>query len=163
MRNSVTLRPVCATDRDFLFNVFCSARSELTESLDLPDAQKQQLMWIQFQAQRDAYTKQSPNADFDLLLADEKPAGHFYAQRGPESFVLIDITLLPEQRNKGIGGTLVQQLLAEACAAGKPLNAHVRKDNPAWRLWERLGFRIVGDDGVYYAIEASFENVTGHH
>lgn len=162
MRSSVTLRPICATDRDFLFSVFCSARSELIEALDLPDIQKEQLMRIQFQAQEDAYKKRFPNAAFDLLLVDGKPAGCFYAQRGPESFVLIDITLLPEQRNRGIGGTLVQQLLADARAAGKPLNAHVRKDNPAWRLWERLGFRIVSDNGVYYAIEAPFDDVIGN-
>ena len=162
MHNSVTLWPISASDQDFLFDVFCSARAELIESLDLPDFQKAQLMRIQFQAQISAYKNQYPNADFDLLMVDGKSAGNLYAQRGPDNFVLIDITLLPEQRNKGIGGTLVWQLLEEARAAGKTLNAHVRKGNPAWRLWERLGFRIVSDDGVYYAIEASFDNVIGN-
>lgn len=161
MRCSITLRPIRATDRDFLFDVFCGTRTELTEALDLPDVQKEQLMSIQFQAQEHAYRKQYPNADFDLLLVDEKPVGHFYAQRGPDNFVLIDIALLPEQRNRGTGAIMVRQLLAEARAAGKPISAHVRKDNPAWRLWERLGFRIVGDDGVYYAIELPAENTDG--
>lgn len=162
MQNSVTLWPISASDQDFLFDVFCSARAELIESLDLPDVQKAQLMRIQFQAQIDAYRNQYPNADFDLLMVDGKRAGNLYAQRGPDDFVLIDITLLPEHRNMGIGGTLVRQLLAEARAAGKALNAHVRKGNPAWRLWQRLGFRLVGDDGVYLAIEVSAESAAGN-
>ena len=87
------------------------------------------------------------------------PVGNFYTLRGPDEFVLIDITLLPEHRNAGIGAGLVQELIAQANAENEPLFAHVLKDNPAWRLWQRVGFRLVNDDGMYLRIEVPLEKI----
>jgi len=154
----MTTRPICDADQEFLFEVFCSAQAEKFELLDLPPDQQEQLLRMQYQAQRRAYLSEFPDADFDVVLIDEVPAGNLYAQRGPDRFVLIDITLLPEYRNSGVGADLVRQLIARASAAGKALNAHVSKENPAWRLWQRLGFRQVGDDGVYLTIEIPADN-----
>jgi ribosomal protein S18 acetylase RimI-like enzyme len=152
MRNSVTTRPICGADEEFLFGVFYSAQAEKFELLDLPPDQQEQLLQLQYQAQRRAYLSEFPGADFDLVLMNGVPAGNLYALRGPDRFVLIDITLLPEHRNSGVGAELIRQLIAAASAAGKALNAHVAKDNPAWHLWRRLGFEVVDDDGVYLRI-----------
>jgi ribosomal protein S18 acetylase RimI-like enzyme len=37
----------------------------------------------------------------------------------------------------------------EAAAAGKAVTIHVEKNNPAMRLYRRLGFRTEEDKGVY--------------
>ena len=37
----------------------------------------------------------------------------------------------------------------EARAAGKALTIHVEKNNPAMRLYRRLGFVPTGEHGVY--------------
>ena len=147
------MRPTGATDKAFLFRVFCSAQEGKFGSLSLPAVEKEQLLRMEFTAQLGQYHDQYPDADFNLLIVDDIPVGNFYAQYGPEEFVLIDITLLPEQRNSGVGTQLVRDLIAKANAARKPLHAHVLKANPAWRLWQRLGFRWVEDDGVYLRIE----------
>jgi len=151
----VAVRAISASDAPFLFRLFCSAREDQFASLDLPGDQKEQLMRTQFDAQQYQYKNQYPDADFELVVNDGDSIGNFYALRGPEEFVLIDITLLPEYRNSGIGARLVRELIADAHTAKKSLHAHVLKQNPAWRLWQRLGFREVGDDGVYLAIEVS--------
>lgn len=158
MPHSATRRPITDADLDFLFEVFCSAQGEKFAALDLHPEQLEQLLRTQFEAQRRSYLSQFPDADFDLVLIDGVLAGNLYAQRGPGEFVLIDITLLPQHRNSGAGGELIRQLIAEANTAGKPLSAHVAKDNPAWHLWQRLGFQIVGDDGVYLIIEVPTGN-----
>ena len=36
-----------------------------------------------------------------------------------------------------------------AAAGGKSVTIHVERMNPALRLYERLGFRLVEDKGVY--------------
>jgi ribosomal protein S18 acetylase RimI-like enzyme len=138
-QNSVTLRPVCASDEDFLFRVFKSVHEQTFAMVEMPEEQKHELLRMQFVAQREQYRQQFPNADFDLILYGGTKIGNLYALRGPERFVLIDIALLPEYRNKGVG-------------TGKSLDAHVQKDNPAWRLWQRLGFEKAEDDGVYLRI-----------
>ena len=155
MPHTITLRPCCSADDEFLFSVFCSARQDQFDAVNLVPEQVEQLLKMQFDAQRQQYRAQFPNADFDVILIDDEPAGNLYALRGPEIFVLIDITLLPEHRNQGVGGQLVRSLIDESHSAGKQLEAHVYRDNPAWRLWQRLGFDQVGDDDVYLKIRVA--------
>ena len=155
MHKSITLRPVSGDDEGFLFGLYRSVHEQTFASLNLPEEQKTSLLRMQFNAQRQQYRSQYPDAHFDRILEDGVAIGTLYAMRGPEEFVLIDIMLLAEHRNTGIGAKLVKKLIREANAAKKPLQAHVLKTNPAWRLWRRLGFEIVADDGVYLQIRVS--------
>jgi len=68
-------------------------------------------------------------------------------------FWLIDIALLPEHRGQGVGGELMGDLLAEGEEKGLPVTIHVERFNPALRLYERLGFRHVEEQGPYYLME----------
>lgn len=56
---------------------------------------------------------------------------------------LIQIQLAPEVQGRGIGEALIRRLVDEARSAGAALTLHVLHANPARRLYERLGFRIV--------------------
>jgi predicted GNAT family acetyltransferase len=40
--------------------------------------------------------------------------------------------------------------MKEATAAGKPIDLHVVSTSPAVRLYERLGFRLSGDETAAY-------------
>ena len=51
--------------------------------------------------------------------------------------VLVFVSVRPDQRGQGIGGRLVREAVAR-CAGDVKL--HVEYDNPAKRLYERLGF-----------------------
>ena len=153
MHKSITLRPVNADDEGFLFGLYRSVHEQTFASLNVPEEQKTSLLRMQFNAQRQQYRSQYPGADFDLVLCDGVSAGCMSALRGPDEFVLIDIALLPEYRNGGIGKELVAKLIRHAQDEKKTLTAHVRSDNPAWRLWQRLGFEAVSDDDVYLRIQ----------
>ena len=152
MRDSVTLRPVSSDDEAFLFDLFRNAHEQTFASLELAEEEKTKLLRLQFEAQQGQYLSQYPDAHFDIVLNGSTAIGKIYAMRGPDEFVLIDIVLVAEQRNAGIGAKLVEKLVREAIAAKKPLQAHVLKSNPAWHLWRRLGFEVVDDDGVYLRI-----------
>ena len=52
---------------------------------------------------------------------------------------IMDIALLPEYCNRGIGTTLLRGLQSEAAAAGKPLRIHVEKFNPRCGSTSGLG------------------------
>jgi len=77
------------------------------------------------------------------------PGGRLYVHRGPSEIRVVDIALLPEYRGAGVGTSLLQDLLAEGDAAGKSVTIHVERMNPALRLYERLGFAVAEDKGVY--------------
>ena len=117
------------------------------------DAQKAAFVRMQFDAQHAYYQEQYAGASFDIILVGEQPAGRLYFERTAKEFRIIDIALLPEFCNRGIGTTLLHGLQAEAAAAGKPLRIHVERFNPALRLYERLGFRQIDDRGVYLFME----------
>ena len=74
---------------------------------------------------------------------EEQPA--FYVdQRTPE----ITIGVTPRMRGQGVGGMLLDALIDEATQQGIGLCLNVRHDNPARRLYERMGFRLVPGSGV---------------
>jgi ribosomal protein S18 acetylase RimI-like enzyme len=152
MHEQITLRPICDSDQAFLYRLFCSTRAQSLETSRVPAAQAQLLLRTQFAGQLKQYREHYPAADFDIVLNEGATVGSLYALRGPDTFVLIDIALLPEYRGSGIGTHLVKALIAEAGALKKPLHAHVLKTNRAWRLWERLGFEVINDDGVHFQI-----------
>jgi ribosomal protein S18 acetylase RimI-like enzyme len=48
---------------------------------------------------------------------------------------------------------LLKRILDEAGAAGKAVRIHVERNNPAMRLYERLGFQPVEEHGIYWLME----------
>jgi predicted GNAT family acetyltransferase len=69
----------------------------------------------------------------------------------------VDIALLPAYRRQGIGSTCLKEILAERAETNRPVRIHVERFNPALRLYTRLGFRQIGDQGVYLLLAWSPE------
>ena len=117
------------------------------------DAQKDAFLRMQFDAQDAWWRENYAAASFDVILVDGEPAGRLYVHRGPSEIRIVDIALLPEHRGSGIGTRLLEELLAEGDAAGKSVTIHVERMNPALRLYERLGFSVAEDKGIYLFLE----------
>jgi ribosomal protein S18 acetylase RimI-like enzyme len=134
--------------------VYASTREEELAPVPWTDAEKAAFIEQQFEAQ-DAHYCTYPEAAFDVIEVDGEPAGRFYIARWPDEIRIMDIALLPEYRNRGIGTHLLRELLDEAAATGRRLSIHVEKFNRARSLYERLGFRETLDRGVYVLLEAT--------
>jgi ribosomal protein S18 acetylase RimI-like enzyme len=117
------------------------------------EAQKEAFLRTQFDAQTSWYREHYADASFDVVVVGGEPAGRFYVHRGESEIRIVDIALLREHRGNGIGTSLLRELLAEADAAGKSVTIHVERLNPALRLYERLGFSIAEDKGIYLFLE----------
>ena len=149
----ITLRPAGGEDGVLLLRIFAANREGPFKAAGLPGPEIARLLEMQREAQLRQYRSIFPDATVDVVLADGTPVGYLHVDRGKERFTLVDVAFLPATTGQGIGTHVVGAFLREARAAGKSVLAHVEKNNPAWRLWERLGFRIVNDDGVYLEIE----------
>jgi ribosomal protein S18 acetylase RimI-like enzyme len=121
--------------------------------VDWDGALKEAFLRSQFDAQYAWYREHYAQASFDVVLVDGAAAGRLYVHRGPSEIRIVDIALLPEHRGNGTGTSLLRELLAEADAAGKSVTIHVERMNPALRLYERLGFSVAEDKGVYLFLE----------
>jgi GNAT superfamily N-acetyltransferase len=150
---AIALRPIRPDDDAFLLVLYASTREKELAALPWDSGQKTAFLQMQFDAQHAQYQEAYAGAAFDVILVDGQPAGRLYVARKEEEIRIVDIALLPDYCNRGIGTTFLGGLQAEAAAAGKPLRIHVERFNPALRLYERLGFRQIADRGVYLFME----------
>jgi ribosomal protein S18 acetylase RimI-like enzyme len=146
----LTFRRIADADLPFLARVYASTRAEeLAVVASMTGAQKAAFLDAQFQLQHAHYQKYYPEADWLVTMRGGEDVGRLYLERWPSQHRIIDIALLPEHRGKGAGEALLRELMDEAAACGKDVSIHVEKDNPAMRLYRRLGFVTEEDKGVY--------------
>jgi len=155
MSTNVTLRPVGPDDRDFLIEVYGSTRAEEMALVPWPDEQRQAFIEHQFTAQQNHYTQKYPEASHDIILSDDRPVGRLYVARLDQEIRIVDITVLPAERNAGIGSHLIKQLLAEANHSGKITRIYVEEFNPSLRLFERLGFSPSEQHGIHLLLQCN--------
>lgn len=153
MARAVSFRPIAPEDGGLLYRIYASTRTEELAQVPWSDAQKEAFLRMQFTAQSTDYAANYPDAEFLLILLDGEPAGRLYVHDRPGELWIVDIALLPDFRGAGAGSALLRDIQARAARAGKPLRIHVEVYNPALRLYERLGFRRVGGDGMYHLLE----------
>ena len=149
----IQTRPIDDGDADFLFRLYASTRQDELAPVPWTDEQKHAFLKQQFDAQHSHYQQYFPEASFDVLLSDGTAIGRLYVDRRDDEIRIIDIALLPEHRGRGIGGAIMTELLAEAQDKRLPVRIHVERNNPALRLYERLGFAQVEDQGVYLLMQ----------
>jgi ribosomal protein S18 acetylase RimI-like enzyme len=155
MTGSVELRRTEPQDADLLFRVYASTRVQELSVVPWNDAQKEAFLRAQFEAQDRWYREHYATASFGVVVVGGIPAGRLYVHRGESEIRIVDIALLPEHRGAGVGTALVRELLHEADTAGKRVTIHVERFNPALRLYQRLGFAVAEDKGVYLLLERS--------
>jgi ribosomal protein S18 acetylase RimI-like enzyme len=145
----VTLRPCAAQDVEFLRRVYHSTREDELRLLPWSDADKAAFLDMQFEAQRKHYEGAYPDCAFQVVEIHGVAAGRLYVDRTANDINVLDIALLPAFRGRGIGTKLLEAILEEARSSLRTVTLHVEQYNPARRLYERLGFRSLGSNGVY--------------
>lgn len=128
--------------------------------VDWTEQQIEEFLRMQFKAQHTFYHEQFSNAQFDIIEFEnasrkkesqiKESIGRLYVDRRADEIRIIDIALLPGHRGKGIGASLMRSLINEASGSDRSVSIHVEHNNPAMKLYRRLGFRHVRDEGVYY-------------
>ena len=148
----VSLRPAADSDLEFLHRVYASTRTEELAPVPWTPEQKAAFLRSQSEMQHRHYRATRPDASYEIILCDGHPAGRLYVARTKSEIRIMDIALLPEFRGRGIGTQLLKKLCDEGDAAGLLITIHVEQNNPALRLYERLGFRRVEENGPYFML-----------
>lgn len=156
----VGLRPATPGDRELLFRVYASTREEELAPVPWPSEAKEAFLRQQFDAQDAWWRTNYAGASFEVVVADGRDAGRLYLWEGPSEVRIVDVALLPEARRGGIGTRLLEDVKARAATVGKAVTIHVERMNPALGLYERLGFRLVEDKGVYLFLSWSGDAVS---
>jgi ribosomal protein S18 acetylase RimI-like enzyme len=85
------------------------------------------------------------DADVGLLKLS-KPATDWY---------LYQIQILPSHQRKGLGAQIIRAALAEAREADATITLHVLRGNPARRLYENLGFKVISESDIDFVMKSS--------
>lgn len=89
-----------------------------------------------------------------MILVDGKCVGVYARHITDEGDLFInEISIVREFQNKGIGSKILREQLHENHIKGIRTILQVFKDNPAKKLYERLGFRVYGESISHYQME----------
>jgi len=150
---TITLRPVTPADEAFLLEVYASTRSDEMALVPWSAEQKQASVSAQFKAQQEHYQKTYPAARHQVILSAERKVGRLYVAHLETEIRIVDITLLPADRHRGIGSGLLESLKEEAERLVLPLRIYVETFNPSRELFLRLGFTSGEQQGIHVLME----------
>jgi GNAT superfamily N-acetyltransferase len=142
------LREAGDRDEGFLYDVFCTTWENEIAALPNPNLANH-ILRIQYTAQNRRFLNRYPHHVRDVVIHDDEPVGRLYVQRDATAIHVLDMTLLPRFRSRGIGTGLVQMLLDEAEAEGKSVTLRVSRRNiRAAMLYTGQGFHLVTMDDM---------------
>lgn len=138
-----SLRPATTEDRDFLYSLLeTTLRGYVEELWGWDDTFQQERFDERF------------DPDFmEVICIEGKDVGCISLEHRGHELYLAEIELLPEYQNRGVGTSIIRAIMAEANKDGIPVRLQVLHNNPARRLYERLGFRVFSETPWHYRLE----------
>jgi ribosomal protein S18 acetylase RimI-like enzyme len=151
---TITLREKIAADDPFLLRLYATTRAQELVLVPWSADEKDAFIRMQYHAQSEYYHTVYPDMQYQIILSDGDAIGRLLTTHMPDEIRIVDISLVPEQCNKGISTDLIANILRMAGDKHKYVRLHVAVGNPAKHLYERLGFKEVCTDGVHIRMEA---------
>jgi ribosomal protein S18 acetylase RimI-like enzyme len=135
----LTLRPASPADEAFLFALRKATMTDHLTRVGEPvdDAAHQARLQYRYDAAQ-------------VICVDGEPAGLLKAHRTDTEWVVVQIQIAPALQGRGMGERALHHVLHAAEADALPVTLKVIKGNPAKRLYDRLGFEIVGEDETQF-------------
>lgn len=151
MKDMVKLRVALPEEEDTLYSLYVSTRKSEFAMLEWDEQQIEELLRMQYDAQKVSYQQQFPHAKYEIIMYEGAGIGRLITEVQQEAIRLIDIFVLPEYRGRGICTTRLRELQCTAAELRLPLELKVLIGNPAQRLYERCGF-VVTDEVLPYLL-----------
>jgi ribosomal protein S18 acetylase RimI-like enzyme len=145
---TVTTRPmVDDDDAMLLFELYaCEHSEELSRSGWKTPQQRSFFRW-QAQVQEQHICRRHQHLDRRTICINGFSAGRILVDRPTDCYRIVDLSILPTFRNKGIGTMVLSAILTEAADAGVPVEFELGVESPAIKLCRRFGFVEVEDRG----------------
>lgn len=134
-----TLRQATEVDRGFLWSLQATAMRPHIETIWGWDEAQQRAMFVE---------RWDP-APRQIIVVDGRDVGVVEIQRRADELYIDTLQIAVDAQNRGIGGAVLRDLIAEAHARGQPATLQTFISNPARRLYERLGFVAVGQNATH--------------
>jgi ribosomal protein S18 acetylase RimI-like enzyme len=141
-RNSLSLRPARASDREFIESLYRSTRDDL----HLVDASRGFIETLNDQrhlAKTASYSDCFSDAIYFIVEEQGDRIGQVSIDFSHNEIRIIDLSLIPEARGKGYGVKIIKVLKQASNAVCVPIVLNVYKSNSAAKhLYETEGFKV---------------------
>lgn len=151
--DEVTLRAATPDDEPFLVRLYQSSRGDDLRGLGWEEPRIEEFLAMQYEAQRALDQNEHGQATNEIILKSGEPAGRLLIDVNQSEIRCVDLALLPEYRNRGLGAMVMRRLQDQAAASHRPLRLQVIRFNPAVRLFQRLGFERTSETGTHFQME----------
>ena len=131
----VALRPAINRDFDFCRGLYFDEMKWIIEELHLDRA-----------AQEVGFKEQWDPTQVRVVAFDGVDIGWLQTVTRHDEFFIAQLFVARAFQRRGIGTELMKRLIEEAERAEQSMRLEVVKINPARRLYERLGFRVIDED-----------------
>jgi ribosomal protein S18 acetylase RimI-like enzyme len=137
--NRYILRQSTEADRAFLWSLQATAMRPHVEKI---------WGWDEAQ-QRAMFAERWDPAPRQIIVVDGREIGVVEVERRVDELYIDTLQIAVDAQNRGVGGAVLRDLIAEAHARGRPATLQTFIINPARRLYERLGFEVVGQNATH--------------
>ncbi len=150
----IALRVATPADIDFAREVHHQAYRDVVERQFGP--------WnASFQDQR--FAEGWASATFSIVLCDDEPCGYLCVEDRANDLHVREIVIAPAFQGRGIGTTLLQDVLQRAGSRGVPVRLGTFHANRAATLYRRLGFQEVAHTPTHLLLEWRPTSKRGQH
>jgi ribosomal protein S18 acetylase RimI-like enzyme len=129
------VRPVRTDDFQFIWSLYQDLMKRLTEQL---------LGKWNETGQKHVVELALTHRGTWIITKDESNIGWVQVVESADTIYLGQLYVTPSSQNRGIGTTILRELTDKARREGKTLTLDVMKNNRSRALYERLGFRVIG-------------------
>ena len=150
----ISYRPFTTRDLPFVAELYASTRRWEVALTGWPLEEQEAFLTQQHDAQHSHYSIHYLEGEWLIVECDGQAIGRLYLNEVGDDLRIVDISLIASCRALGFGGAILRDVLGDAHSRGKAVSIHVEKNNPARRLYARLGFTVVDDSGVYDLMRA---------
>jgi GNAT superfamily N-acetyltransferase len=147
LHHDITLRQATTADAEFIYRLVEATMRSYVEQI-----------WGSFSEEynRKNIAETIAAKNYSIIEYQGEDVGAISVERHPDFIQLTQLFIAPSHQNKGIGTSLVRELVREARHSGKPVRLRVLRTNPARRLYEREGFHVssMTPERVYMELHA---------
>jgi ribosomal protein S18 acetylase RimI-like enzyme len=103
--------------------------------------------------QRDFFSRYLQTLEFQIIVIKDKDVGVVAFSINKTSINIDEIQLLPEYQNRGIGTSILSDIIASAQKAKIEITLRVLKVNfIAQKFYDKLGFEKIGDTETHFLL-----------
>jgi len=142
------LRSITESDHDFIYQVKKDAYKKYVEICFGSWDEEQQKEYFK------KFIETYKEGAF-IITFDGKDIGFYNGCSMDNKYEIGNICIIPEYQNRGIGTDILKDIFA--ANLDKEITIQYFKQNPVGRLYERLGFKLIGETQFHYQMIKKIE------